>query len=157
MSTHVTTLARHLPVINAALCSACGGRCCKSMPGAAMPEDFTDLQVLEAAISTGRWTLDWVRGDIVYPYELERVLYPRPAIDGHEGVPSHHGYGGQCTFLGAAGCELDYERRPVECRELDPGLLNCEGTRWKEDFAAAWRPFAAELEDMLTRLTRGAA
>mgnify|MGYP003405811741 FL=1 len=147
-----TALARRLPVVNAALCGPCGGRCCKSMPGAAMPEDFADLAALEAAILTGRWTLDWLVGDVVYPYDLDRVLFPRPAIVGCEGSPSHGAYGGQCTFLGATGCELAYERRPVECRELEPGILTCESRYWKEDFAAAWRPHAAELEEMLVRL-----
>lgn len=144
-----------LPIVNAARCSACGGECCKRMPSSAMPADFPDLALLEDAIRSGRWTFDCWDGDTEVDGELDRVLYPRPAIGTKMGNPlDDASWGGTCTFHSSIGCELEYHARPTECRELVPGEVGagCHSKMSKYTTAMAWRPQAAKLEAILTRV-----
>lgn len=147
-----------LPIlINAAVCSACGGECCKRMPGLASPVDFPDLAVLEAGLRSGRWTFDQWDGDPADCGDdaLPRVLLPRPAIVGQEAKPHHAPWrGGPCTFHSEAGCEMKHEARPIQCRELVPSMTrDCRGGPDKIDLALLWRPFVGELEAMLVRVS----
>ncbi len=88
---------------------------------------------------------------------MDRVLYPRPAIQGHERKPHHEAWGGPCTFHTPGGCSLKYEARPVQCRELVPGSeeAGCISDLEKRDVALLWRPYAAELEAILARIEAG--
>lgn len=158
-----------LPIVdnqNLGRCGPCGGECCKRMPGYAAPEDTPDLAELGRLVLSGRWTFDQWDGD---PHEetdevpglddlpIPRVLLPRPAIKGHEGKPRHATWGGgTCTLHGPAGCLLTFERRPVQCRALVPGTQgkDCKGGPSKLDLALAWRPRAADLEEVLAWVLR---
>lgn len=164
---------RRLPLFNAALCAPCGGACCQRFPGSAAPEDFPDLEHLEAQIMAGHWTLDEWRGDPLGSVlsrrrrrgkptvpSVARVLIPRPAIRGREGQlwdPARQGVtGGRCTYHWADGCALTFEARPEQCRALRPGPVRCESAEWSSDrsLALRWRPRSSELEAMLDRMVR---
>lgn len=151
-----------LPIVDAARCSACGGECCKRMPGSATPADFPDLDKLETLVRSGYWTLDCWDGDPAFDEEsegvewLDRVLYPRPAIKGYGGQAHHAAWGGACVFLSSAGCAMSYEDRPEQCRELVPGPqeagCSLDERLSKQAVALMWRPQAAALEAILARV-----
>ena len=138
------------------LCGPCGGQCCKTAPGAALPEDFgvgTDEfeSRIRSALATGRWAIDWWEGD---PRddgdgELDEAYYLRPATVGDEGRKFHGGWGGRCTFLGASGCEI-FDNRPSGCRGLEPVSTDkCVVRRAsKQDAAIAWIPFSSKLVEI---------
>lgn len=130
------------------LCAPCGGKCCKSLPGSAYPEDFPTPAALRGALDSGRWCIDWWDGDAREGKdELTRTLFVRPAIKGCEGQRSHAGWGGECTFLGNHGCELKPSKRPTECRSLEPRKNGCHmhNGHGKRGAAVAWLSRADEL------------
>ena len=111
-----------------AACRACGGRCCKQLPGSAAPEDFGStkeerVRNVTSALASGDWQLDRWEGEGELP-ESERVVsdpyWIRPrALDGNTGVFSYT-WGGQCVKLTTKGCSLPPRKRPFECRMLEP-------------------------------------
>lgn len=134
-------------------CAACGGACCKSMPGGTHPDDWgapnTSIMFdrLVVALSSGLWSIDWWEGD---PRGLEegdagyvsQGLYVRPATKGDEGRTFHASWGGECTFLTPAGCTLAHDARPLECRALEPKYpMRCEQHHGKNLTATAWIPY----------------
>lgn len=130
---------------NKSLCSKCGGKCCKSLPGAAYPEDFEmdkGPEKLQAAIQSGKWAIDWWEGDPGDGLE-ETAYYVRPATKDNIGKIYDASWGGECVFLTPDGCMMEIKGRPRECRELEPkkGKAKCishNGTS-KRDSALAWR------------------
>lgn len=153
--------------VEAEMCSACKGACCKHMPGSAHPDDFEGLRegthearvaIIVALIATGKWTLDWFEGDATQPYdkwhstERKQSYYIRPAIKGYEGRPYHAGWRGRCTFLTETGCSFAHDERPTECRSLKPSKpfpQSCDGPHDKQTTAQAWLPFEAEIKEAL--------
>lgn len=137
---------------NHTLCAACAGRCCKQLPGAALPTDFElpTTHKLFTALVDGRWTLDWWEGDPrPGKAELDQAYFVRPAILGYEGELYHPAWFGVCTFLQPNGCELLADARPWGCRILEPGnpcILHSEFSTCKQAAAIAWLFYAAELE-----------
>jgi Fe-S-cluster containining protein len=113
---------------NPDLCNDCG-KCCKSYPGGTIPSDFDekDLEgsVLEA-IKSGRYTIDWWEGTPDRTlFKGYITMYVRPAMKRHEHEVRDASWGGgECTFLGANGCELPFDNRPYACRDLKPGRKN---------------------------------
>lgn len=133
------------------ICAPCGGKCCETLPGSAFPENFPTPEALQAALATGRWAIDWWEGDAREGHsELSRTLYIRPATKGQEGERFDASWGGECTFLGANGCELKPSQRPLECLGLEPSrgssCLQRNG-RDKRAAAIAWLPRAHEFGD----------
>jgi Fe-S-cluster containining protein len=136
-----------LPVIqdnqNADLCTPCGGKCCKVIPGIYWPEDFGSshdevIANVRAAIATGKTTLDYWEGK-------RKLFYPRPAIKGKEGVTIDPSWGGECTHLTAKGCVLTWATRPAQCRSLEPRPRGaCHSAApfdSKYEAAQAWLPY----------------
>lgn len=130
------------------LCRTCGGKCCKSYPCANLPEDFGETEdevktAVRAAISTGRWAIDWWEGD---PTGGNRstACYVRPAVKGMEGRTHDPSWGGSCTFLSPTGCELSYEERPSGGRLLEaqenPQDCIIHGAS-KKEACIAWLPY----------------
>lgn len=146
-----------LPVLNnesVTLCGPCGGACCKSMPGSAMPEDFgapnRDVmrERISAALASGRWAIDWYEGDPT-DGDADSADYMRPATKGKEGRKRDGSWGGACTFHGPMGCALAFEARPWECRMLEPSAgKTCALSTGKSHVAIAWMPYADILGDM---------
>ena len=131
--------------LNVELCKACGGKCCKHMPGIAYPVDFKKplLQSLIRAFKSGMWAIDWYEGDPTRDDKLTQVYYIRPRIKGIKELfdPS---WGGECVFLTTKGCTLKPLERPKTCRMLEPASLtkcvfHAAGT--KRVCAIAWLPY----------------
>ena len=149
---------------NRKLCSKCGGKCCKHMPGFAEPFDFgapnTDKmkRLLFARLSSRKWSLDWYIGDSKKGGQMGRVLMPRPSrevtIGKFGGLFDGAWLGGRCALLTDNGCTLPHDERPVDCRMLEPDpmvagmaiiLYEC-GCKWhgwknKSEIAIRWRPY----------------
>ena len=134
-------------------CRDWGGKCCKRAPGCAFPEDFglPNIERLNAALASGRWAIDWWEGDPRDGInELDQAFFIRPAIKGYEGQRYHASWGGDCTFLGTNGCELASEKRPRQCRQLEPKPnSNCvlHGDSDKQSAAISWLKYADALID----------
>jgi len=144
------------------ICSQCGGKCCKRLPGTAHPSDFglPSTRRLSAALRSGRWAIDWWEGDPREDREeVKRGYWIRPATKGKEGELYDGSLGGKCTFLTLRGCELSPEDRPLQCRLLEPrpgGHGNCKahhGFTKRED-ALAWEPYWDLLDNIAERIRR---
>lgn len=150
---------------NPAVCTACGGRCCKRYPGAAFPEDFKPdvLAGVQAALETGSWAIDWWEGDPCEgKNELTQAFFVRPAVQGCKKVfdPT---WGDPCTFLGDKGCALPAGERPRGCRMLEPvatvselalGKCKIHGLPDpKREAAVAWLPYNEQLEEVGCRVS----
>lgn len=104
--------------INEKICKKCGGKCCKSYPGIALPKDFGNskeeiLQKLTQALKSGKWTIDW--ND-----RKKEEYFVRPAVKGKENFIFDHSISGECVFLTKSGCKLKYNERPSGCLLLEP-------------------------------------
>jgi len=145
------------------ICAACGGKCCKNMPGECHPMDFDrPLDVsLYAAFTSGIYVVDWWEGDpregMDYDDEdyMDRALYVR--VRGHDdgpGVFHPAWFGNQCILLREEGCILAPESRPMSCRMLEPSTEKCrmhdEGG--KHTMALAWLPY----NDLILEVARRA-
>ena len=103
-------------------CGTCGGRCCKRMPGVIHPLQFGNSSIeriknMTNALVSKRYAVDCWEG--VEEGETN-TYYIRPATT--KGFTVYDfSYGGQCTFLGDKGCELEHDRKPAECLGLQPG------------------------------------
>lgn len=135
------------------LCTPCGGKCCESYPGAAIPEDFGAPDVLllteklTAAFNSNNWSVDWWEGDPIAGGSRSRAHYLRPAIKGASARfdPS---FGGRCIFLKSDGCAI-FNDRPSGCRGLQPGADGCYPIYGsKLEASIAWTKY----EHMLVRL-----
>jgi len=141
-----------MPVVGAqdtALCTRCGGECCKGTPGASDPSDFLDANgeldeyALLEVLESDEWVVVHWDGDpreryneetdeYEYPPVGERVgavYFPRPQYKNkidtlHDDRWPWDGDG--CNFLTESGCRLSFEKRPYGCRSLIP--------KWSETF-----------------------
>jgi Fe-S-cluster containining protein len=125
------------------LCSACGGKCCKTLPGNYYPSDFNlpeknptekDFKKLIEIIKKDKIAVDW--------WEDENSKYfLRPAIKkaNRKFDPT---WGGECIHLTEKGCELSFYKRPLECKQLEPkgefGKCYIHGNLNKETAYKAW-------------------
>ena len=110
-------------------CARCGGVCCRTMPGATMPQDILDMfpadnmaESLIEAFETRKWVIDCWEGDPrPNKEELDQAYYIRPKNDDsyHSGIYSFT-WGGRCIFHTDTGCQLDENERPYSCRMLEP-------------------------------------
>lgn len=130
--------------LNINICKKCSGKCCKSMPGSAYPEDFKEplLESLIEAFNSENWAIDWWEGDLTNKNDLEKAYYIRPRTKDNKDLfdPS---WGGECIFLNEKGCTLEPEERPQSCRLLEPrgnGSCILHGES-KRGAAVAWLPF----------------
>lgn len=111
---------------NKALCSACQGRCCKSLPGCFLPEDFmeggkVDWQAIENGLQKGKFSIDYWE-----EREGPSLYFLRPATKSHMERNTHPtrwvdaSWGGECVFLTETGCSLSPQARPAGCLDLVP-------------------------------------
>jgi len=155
-------MSKTLPVFqDSAICTPCGGHCCKTIPGMTMPEDWgapdmtTVTGRLKEAFASGRYSLNWWEGESwrEQPELHGKVFIVAPAVEDGEGdteYPDNVGGGWfappvrlGCTFLKSDGCELGFDSRPHGCRTLEPSIMgNCKphGGGMAE-FALAWAPY----------------
>ena len=141
---------------NSKMCSECGGKCCKSLPGANFPDDF-DAPIQEEvkkALKSGQYTIDSWEGDArLGKEELSVCYFIRPAVKGKEGELTDYSWGGECTFLSLEGCTLLLEKRPTSCKVLEPKEKgNCFVHQGKDKRAAAiaWIPYTEMFENLIS-------
>ena len=128
-------------ILNTDLCAKCRGRCCQSLPGCAMPEDFKPnvKETVLAALVSGQFAIDWFEGD---PRdgrdELDRAYFVRPATTSGRRV-FDASLGGICVFWRPSGCLLEPTDRPAGCRLVIPQPdQNCTCEITKRVAAIAW-------------------
>ena len=131
---------------NKAICSECGGKCCKNGPGEIFPDDLGDnpdavMAKAMEMVKTGDYCFDWWEGDPTGG-DLNQVFYLRAAVVTHRRIAFHPGWGGPCVFLGEGGCRLPHDERPTSCRDLEPREDECimHGGS-KPGCAIAWIPY----------------
>lgn len=165
-----------LPIANnedLATCRGCGGKCCKTLPGAYLPDQLGQAE-LASGLASGRLVLAWWDGDprperncldvdcdgtcakCAAGDRLPRAYYVRPRNVNSPAAPFDPTSNGACTLLGPAGCTLPFAQRPSGCQNLlvnrqDPG--NCHDyavpTRSFKHYAAvAWVPHQGVLLDL---------
>lgn len=99
------------------ICGPCGGRCCKALPGASHPGEWTSSQDIADALRTGQWSIDWFEGTV--ETKGENLPFLRPATKDGRGCVVDPSWGGECVFLGEAGCSRSWDERPVTCRLIE--------------------------------------
>lgn len=143
---------------NKKICSDCGGKCCKFLPGCMFPEDFKEIskENILGLLTTGNFSIDsWV-GDIRPGKDLWDVSYfLRPATKGNEGKIYDESWGGKCVFLRNTGCLLSDNKKPFGCRILEP-KENLEGkcktnNGDKKDSVLAWVPYRDIFEEIINK------
>lgn len=146
-SKKMASLPIFLETVKPDLCTPCGGKCCKHMPGEYMPSDFLNekdmISRIREGFKTGTMALDWWEGS-------DREYYIRPSIKGKEGDIYDPSYGGECSKLTENGCSLDFALRPSGCKALVPYAYGCKTmpNYGKRAASLAWRPHY----ELLTRL-----
>ncbi len=129
-------------VENLDICKQCGGKCCKSYPGPATPDDFgaPDRQrmydELYSALKSGKWTVDWIDQE-------KEHYFIRPVVKGFESSIFDHRYTGECTFLTPTGCKLSFKNRPESCRMLVPKANErCDPQGYTRAYVVKmWQPY----------------
>ena len=143
--------------LNPAICSPCGGACCKMQPGITAPAQWgTNAEEIEAnlttAFATGKWAVDWWEGDTEPDGNLDDVYFVRPAAKNVKNLFHGAARNAVCTFFQEFGCLLLPEARPDMCLSLIPST---SGGCWppgpykhenlKGDYAQLWRPYQAQI------------
>jgi hypothetical protein len=141
-------------------CTACGGRCCKSVPGSVHPAEvglpgkggYTGraAQLIRKRLLSGNYVVDWWEGDPEEGGSLDVCYYLRARAKSDPPDSLHNGsWGGECVlFTEGKGCALDFEQRPAQCRSLVPAphdypnrCFQHEQEYTKRGIALAWRPY----------------
>ncbi len=140
---------------NEELCASCEGKCCKTISGAADPDDIVRnfgeplTLAVEKALLSGNWVVDWWEGDPRNEFSrdnlgaVNRGYYLRPRITSDQGNFCPSWGNSRCLFLAEAGCKLEMDLRPVQCRSLEPVaggdcILHSGGR--KQEVAITWLP-----------------
>ena len=141
---------KNLRFIEPDICGPCGGKCCKLLPGAALPEDLglPSIDRLSAALRSRQWAVDWWEGDPRDDRdEIAQGYFLRPATKDANRWPLDGSWGGECVFLRNSGCSLEHDARPAGCRSLEPVMgggcvLHAAS---KREAAVAWLPYHKEI------------
>ena len=122
------------------VCTPCGGKCCHNAPGAYFPGDFgeTDAEIragVSAALLAGTTALS----------DYDEEPYVHAPIRGRSGIVQEVVSKSPCANLLPAGCSLEFDRRPTQCRVLEPdpaGKVCRLPTSVGDDACReAWAPF----------------
>ena len=130
---------------NKELCSKCGGKCCKRLPGTAFPIDFdmkAGSEKLINAITNGNYAIDCWEGDPGDNID-KRAYFVRPATKNAIGKVYDYSCGGECIFLTNSGCTIEAKNRPLGCKSLMPGKIECklQYDADKRQASLSWRPY----------------
>lgn len=149
---------------NYELCSKCGGKCCKQMPGLFIPSDFKLItkDMLKTMVESGCYIFD---GEWNYNVKTEQdeLLYCiRPATKGESKLNiivnlhpsslfSYIGEDFECFYLTENGCELNTNERPHECKMLEPKEVNCKyhGVVNKLEIVKLWRNYSEMIKEII--------
>ena len=131
---------------NKSICSICGGKCCKRMPGLNIPDDFNnDIRLIFKALKSGKYCIDWWE-------DSPNIYYVRPATADKIGFLKDPSWGGTCNFLTANGCSLKFEERPYTCKVLIPNeTFQCGHTVGNDKYSLVlkWKPIQKELIELM--------
>jgi hypothetical protein len=142
-------------------CEKCGGHCCKQLPGCVFPEDCgDDVEAgLWELLQTGKYTFDYWEGKFDEDDADDYTAYfLRPRTIDEDGDDSivNGTWGGRCVFHNNdKGCELEFEKRPLNCRMLKPrprrgAKCDIEGDP-KGDAIHAWKPYNEMIKRTIAR------
>lgn len=139
---------------NKAVCTECGGRCCKRMGCEVLPEDViawygaVTIDVLRSMLRSGDFSIDWYERFRSKSYGTTNGYYIRarnvgaPVVD-----PAYAGH--VCAALTPTGCKFDFEHRPTGGRALIPHAKgNCTSPYTKLVVANAWDKYHKLLEKL---------
>lgn len=153
------------------LCAACGGECCKRLPGVCHPDDFgfsperleDAFEKLKLLLGSRLFAVDWWEGDPRDGYDWETPghvscgYFVRPATVGADKT-FDGSWGGTCILLNMHGCALPADRRPYNCRALKPRIperrkkngcridSETDGVSIKQQLAISWLPYHGVFE-----------
>jgi len=142
---------------NISVCSACGGKCCKNMPGILYPEDIKEeitVDVLVKYYQEG-YQFDYYEGSVDGSDKIGYYLRPQTIRSKDKIVDASSG--GQCIFLEPGGCSKIFDDRPTECKALIPDKkygLNCGYDKYysRLNAAIAWLSYNEIIEETIDRL-----
>ena len=134
------------------ICSACGGKCCKAIPGCYMPDDFADPKKdsIKAAIDSGKVAIDCWEGDPTGgKREFAYFLRP-PTIEISNLLDKS--WGAACKFVDTSGCTLPIDDKPTGCKLLEPhigqGTCQSHGGSMR-DASIAWLPYTDLIDSFI--------
>lgn len=143
---------------NISVCSLCGGKCCKQIPGAVFPEQLNDISV-ESLLQMYKdgYCFDYWEGNPTKDEKYDNVTayYLRPQTISAIGRMVDPSWGAQCSFLTPTGCKLSFDKRPMECQtlvanHLAPGNCTSDTKGYnKKDAAIKWFPYNDIIEQVL--------
>ena len=143
--------------VNSAICSECGGECCKRCGCEFSPNDFQEIsyEFLKKEIEKGFITIEFIDGGDLYEL-LDGVLILRmrnknsPIVDSVKKKTP-------CILFTENGCKLDYEHRPTGGKLLRPttkkdGAIfrrrSCSSTYSIESCCYEWWPHQRVLYEL---------
>lgn len=145
----------------AQVCVDCNGKCCQEYAGILTPDDVDQSIDISHGIKTllrsGQYVVDWWEPDGI----MNLTYFLRPAHTNAIGELKDASWGGVCVFFeDGFGCTLDFDRRPAQCRALEPGKTpgNCKTHLSKQEAAKLWIPYQDEIASSvrcLEEVTRG--
>lgn len=141
---------------NTSMCSKCGGKCCKRLPGGYHPSDFgceITEELLESLINDPEHpiSIDWYDDFIYEDKSYPRGYYIRPRVIDGDAVDGS--WGGVCNNLTETGCSLSWDDRPWSCKLLAPSENGHCGHQYDEKLscAVAWLPYRDMIEHIVEK------
>lgn len=122
---------------NFAICSSCGGVCCKRAAGIYHPEQVKDiLENIDTFDGFGKThQIDCWSGN-------PDIFWLRPVHTNSVGKIRDDSWGGQCVNLTDNGCTLSFDERPLQCQKLEVDTnRNCSVGMSKKDMEELWQPY----------------
>lgn len=138
---------------NHALCTECGGKCCKNVGCTFSPQDFIKLS------PEGELTPEGILNEVKKGYITLELYVDLCYVEGFIWTPRMRNIGGPiiedqiiyrqvngpCVALRKNGCAFSYEERPTEGKLLIPrktnGKMNCESRYGIDQALKEWRPY----------------
>ncbi len=143
----------------AEICSLCAGACCKKIPGIYHPDDFKgrlNSKTLSELIDRREVAVDvWDIDDET----TKEIYYLRPPTVNHSGYDYiDRSWGGKCVHLTATGCKLPDKDKPLQCRSLEPhvveGEVLCVQHISKKDMVDSWVKYQGNIKNAIRILWR---
>jgi len=112
-----------MKTMNAAMCTLCGGQCCKRLPGAYSPTQFgftgSNAFIVYQLLRLPNLCIDW------FGEGENKVFYLRPRKINEGTVAEKKRFPGSCIFLNEkTGCQLSEKNRPLQCLKLVPNYFH---------------------------------
>ena len=139
---------------NHAICSACGGTCCKHYAGCVYPDQFPNItkELLTDLILDGYCFDCWKGNPTDAPeYENKTAYFLRPKHKDRPYDIMDRSWGGECSFLINDRCKLPFDKRPLMCQALKPKEgkeCKCPDDIGKRTAAIAWLPYNELIEEI---------